>query len=27
VVIMLITVSLYMRMMMRSKTGRDESLM
>jgi len=27
VVIMFITVSLYMRMMMRSKTGRDESLM
>ncbi|MFT7671657.1 MAG: spermidine/putrescine transport system permease protein [Gammaproteobacteria bacterium] len=27
VVIMLITVSLYMRMMMRNKTGRDESLM
>ena len=27
VVIMLITVSLYMRMVMRSKTGRDESLM
>ena len=27
VVIMLITVSLYMRMMLRSKTGRDESLM
>ena len=27
VVIMLITVSLYMRMIMRSKTGRDESLM